>query len=289
MTVWQRNYTFYSYLNKWFLTNAFCLGEATKFGRGDSSSPAPPTSLSTAGVQSQAQQAVQAGTPGQGQGQNQGQQAQNQAFLNPPLPPGYGYTGKDWKNYVSLVSKWTVYLALMVCVCVRHFPITKCLLYIVVHKPFFLNLIWCIFVNPTWHLTGLPYYAGMPGVPSAFQYGPTVFVPPASAKQPAMGLANPSNQYHQQHQPNYGQHAYGAGITGQMVVCDHAGGFFGQFFCQFQNLVFTVQYYWHTWYPSTYVITCAAPFQAKYYLWRGFCCSKKQTTVFAVWSRATVW
>ncbi|XP_043968533.1 ubiquitin-associated protein 2-like isoform X1 [Gambusia affinis] len=122
-------------------------GEATKFGRNDSSSPAPPTSLATAGVQSQTQQTQQAGT--QGQGQNQGQQTQNQAFLNPPLPPGYGYTG-------------------------------------------------------------LPYYAGMPGVPSAFQYGPTVFVPPASAKQPAMGLANPSSQYHQQHQPSYGQHPYGA-------------------------------------------------------------------------------
>ncbi|XP_074493956.1 ubiquitin-associated protein 2-like isoform X2 [Sebastes fasciatus] len=129
------------------LANNPYTGEATKFGRNDSSSPAPPTSLSTAGVQSQPQQAQQAGNQGQGQGQ--GQQTQNQAFLNPPLPPGYGYTG-------------------------------------------------------------LPYYAGMPGVPSAFQYGPTVFVPPASAKQPAMGLANPSNQYHQQHQPNYGQHAYGA-------------------------------------------------------------------------------
>ncbi|KAM9743045.1 ubiquitin-associated protein 2-like [Menidia menidia] len=123
-------------------------GEATKFGRNDSSSPAPSTSLSSTGVQSQAQQTQQAGTQGQGQGQNQGQQTQNQAFLNPPLPPGYGYTG-------------------------------------------------------------LPYYAGMPGVPSAFQYGPTVFVPPASAKQPTVGLANPSNQYHQQHQPSYGQHTYG--------------------------------------------------------------------------------
>lgn len=69
----------------------FCAGEATKFGRNDSSSPAPPTSLSTAGVQSQPQQAPQAGTQGQGQGQ----QTQNQAFLNPPLPPGYGYTGKE--------------------------------------------------------------------------------------------------------------------------------------------------------------------------------------------------
>ncbi|XP_019722657.1 ubiquitin-associated protein 2-like isoform X1 [Hippocampus comes] len=123
-------------------------GEATKFGRNDSSSPAPPTSLSAGGVQSQAQQAPQAGTQGQGQGQSQAQQSQNQTFLNPPLPPGYGYTG-------------------------------------------------------------LPYYAGMPGVPSAFQYGPTVFVPPTSAKQATMGLANPSSQYHQQHQPTYGQHAYG--------------------------------------------------------------------------------
>ncbi|XP_062310196.1 ubiquitin-associated protein 2-like isoform X1 [Osmerus eperlanus] len=120
-------------------------GEATKFGRADTSSPAPPTSLSGAGPPQQ-QQAPQGGGQGQSQ-QSQNQQTQNQAFLNPPLPPGYGYTG-------------------------------------------------------------LPYYAGMPGVPSAFQYGPTVFVPPASAKQPNMGLGNPSSQYHQQHQPNYGQHAY---------------------------------------------------------------------------------
>uniref|UniRef100_A0A8C6U2J7 Ubiquitin associated protein 2b n=1 Tax=Neogobius melanostomus TaxID=47308 RepID=A0A8C6U2J7_9GOBI len=122
-------------------------GEATKFGRNDSSSPAPATSLSSGGVQPQPQQQQQAASQNQGQNQAQNQQTQNQAFLNPPLPPGYGYTG-------------------------------------------------------------LPYYAGMPGVPSAFQYGPTVFVPPASAKQPAMGLANPSNQYHTQHQASYGQHAY---------------------------------------------------------------------------------
>lgn len=84
-----------------FLLSFFCPGEATKFGRNDSSSPAPPTSLSTAGVQSQPQQAPQAGTQGQGQGQSQGQQTQNQAFLNPPLPPGYGYTGKEKQSYVQ--------------------------------------------------------------------------------------------------------------------------------------------------------------------------------------------
>lgn len=87
----------------------FCAGEATKFGRNDSSSPAPPTSLSTAGVQSQSQQAPQAGTQGQGQGQSQGQQTQNQAFLNPPLPPGYGYTGKKKLNCLmtSMYAKFS--------------------------------------------------------------------------------------------------------------------------------------------------------------------------------------
>lgn len=43
-------------------------------------------------MQSQGQQPPQAG--GQSQAPSQGQQAQNQAFLNPPLPPGYGYTGE---------------------------------------------------------------------------------------------------------------------------------------------------------------------------------------------------
>uniref|UniRef100_A0A8C6TYW4 Ubiquitin associated protein 2b n=1 Tax=Neogobius melanostomus TaxID=47308 RepID=A0A8C6TYW4_9GOBI len=79
-------------------------------------------------------------------------------------------------------------------------------------------------------VTGLPYYAGMPGVPSAFQYGPTVFVPPASAKQPAMGLANPSNQYHTQHQASYGQHAYSTGKTlalSQSPAADYSKGGYG--------------------------------------------------------------
>ncbi|CAL9707943.1 unnamed protein product [Knipowitschia caucasica] len=140
-------------------------GEATKFGRNDSSSPAPPTSLSSGGIQSQQQQPQ---PQSQSQGQGQSQQAQNQAFLNPPLPPGYGYTG-------------------------------------------------------------LPYYAGMPGVPSAFQYGPTVFVPPASAKQPALGLATPSSQYHQQHQGGYGQHAYGAAFDdlSQAHAGDYSKGGYG--------------------------------------------------------------
>lgn len=71
------------------------VGDVPKFGRGDSASPAPPTTLA------QAQQS-----------QSQAHHAAQQPFLNPALPPGYSYTG-------------------------------------------------------------LPYYTG---VPSAFQYGPTMFV-----------------------------------------------------------------------------------------------------------------
>uniref|UniRef100_A0A4W4G5A9 UBA domain-containing protein n=1 Tax=Electrophorus electricus TaxID=8005 RepID=A0A4W4G5A9_ELEEL len=106
-------------------------GEVTKFGRGDSTSPAPPTSLQ-----------------GQSQPQPQGHHSAQQAFLNPALPPGYSYTG-------------------------------------------------------------LPYYPGVPGVPSAFQYGPTMFVPPASAKQHGMGLNNPSTPFQQP--SGYGQHTFSSG------------------------------------------------------------------------------
>lgn len=106
--MWGSNSTFNLHcFGFFFLFNPFfCLflGEATKFGRNDSSSPAPPTSLSTAGVQSQPQQAPQAGTQGQGQGQSPAQQTQSQAFLNPPLPPGYGYTGK--RTLFCLKNAW---------------------------------------------------------------------------------------------------------------------------------------------------------------------------------------
>uniref|UniRef100_A0A8C9VW87 Ubiquitin associated protein 2a n=1 Tax=Scleropages formosus TaxID=113540 RepID=A0A8C9VW87_SCLFO len=112
------------------LANSPYSGEMTKFGRGDSASPAPPT------------------TPQQQQ-QQQNHHGSQQAFLNPALPPGYGYTG-------------------------------------------------------------LPYYPGVPGVPSAFQYGPTMFVPPTSAKQHGVGLSNPSTQFQQP--AGYGQHTYGSGF-----------------------------------------------------------------------------
>uniref|UniRef100_A0A5F8GPI8 Ubiquitin associated protein 2 n=1 Tax=Monodelphis domestica TaxID=13616 RepID=A0A5F8GPI8_MONDO len=83
-------------------------GDVTKFGRGDSASPAPTTTL----AQPQ-------------QNQSQTHHTAQQPFLNPTLPPGYSYTG-------------------------------------------------------------LPYYAG---VPSAFQYGPTMFVS-MEGRQAAPGAGN---------------------------------------------------------------------------------------------------
>ncbi|XP_066500746.1 ubiquitin-associated protein 2b isoform X3 [Hoplias malabaricus] len=127
-------------------------GEPNKFARGEAASPAPTTSLSSV-VPSQAEQ-------GTVPPQTQAPQNPGQAFLNPPLPPGYGYTS-------------------------------------------------------------LPYYTGMPGMPSAFQYGPTVFMPQASAKQHGLG---PSAQY--QHQASYSQHAYASGFDDLSQA--HAGADYGK-------------------------------------------------------------
>lgn len=126
----------------------FHSGDVTKFGRGESTSPAPSTSLSATHAP-QTVQPPQAQSQGQSQPQPQGHHNTQQTFLNPALPPGYSYTG-------------------------------------------------------------LPYYPGMPGVPSAFQYGPTMFVPPATAKQHGMGLSNPTTPFQQ---PSaYGQHAFSSGV-----------------------------------------------------------------------------
>ncbi|XP_053152972.1 ubiquitin-associated protein 2 isoform X1 [Hemicordylus capensis] len=126
-------------------------GDVTKFGRGDSASPAPATTLA------QAQQ-----------NQSQTHHTAQQPFLNPTLPPGYSYTG-------------------------------------------------------------LSYYAGVPGVPSAFQYGPTMFVPQASAKQHSVGLNTASTPFQQA--SGYGQHTYGAGyddLTQGSAAGDYSkGGYAG--------------------------------------------------------------
>ncbi|XP_065596172.1 ubiquitin-associated protein 2 isoform X2 [Cyrtonyx montezumae] len=126
-------------------------GDVIKFGRRDSASPAPATTL----AQPQ-------------QNQTQSHHTTQQPFLNPTLPPGYSYTG-------------------------------------------------------------LPYYAGVPGVPSAFQYGPTVFVPPASAKQHGVNLNTASTPFQQA--SGYGQHGYGAGyddLTQGTAAGDYSkGGYSG--------------------------------------------------------------
>lgn len=157
-------------------------GEVTKFGRNDSTSPAPPTSLA-------APQPPQGQSQGQSQTQPQPPQAQPQPQGQPQhhnsqqafLPPGYSYTG-------------------------------------------------------------LPYYPGVPGaVPSAaaFQYGPTMFVPPggpgpASAKQHSMGLglgnpsASPFQQQTQQQPSGYGQHTFSSGyeeLTAGPAGVDYSKGY----------------------------------------------------------------
>uniref|UniRef100_UPI0037E8C697 ubiquitin-associated protein 2a n=1 Tax=Semicossyphus pulcher TaxID=241346 RepID=UPI0037E8C697 len=164
------------------LTNNPYSGEVTKFGRNDSTSPAPPTSLA-------APQPPQGQSQGQSQAQPQPPQAQPQPQGQPQhhssqqafLPPGYSYTG-------------------------------------------------------------LPYYAGVPGaVPSAaaFQYGPTMFVPPggpgpASAKQHSMGLglgnpsASPFQQQTQQQPSGYGQHTFSSGyeeLTAGPAGVDYSKGY----------------------------------------------------------------
>ncbi|XP_037599563.1 ubiquitin-associated protein 2 isoform X6 [Cebus imitator] len=122
-------------------------GDVTKFGRGDSASPAPPT------------------TPAQPQqSQSQTHHTAQQPFLNPALPPGYSYTG-------------------------------------------------------------LPYYTG---VPSAFQYGPTMFVPPASAKQHGVNLSAPTPPFQQA--SGYGQHGYSTGyddLTQGTAAGDYTKGGYG--------------------------------------------------------------
>ncbi|XP_026204071.1 ubiquitin-associated protein 2a [Anabas testudineus] len=157
-------------------------GEVTKFGRNDSTSPAPPTSLA-------APQPPQGQSQGQNQAQPQPPQAQPQPQGQPQhhnsqqafLPPGYSYTG-------------------------------------------------------------LPYYPGVPGaVPNAaaFQYGPTMFVPPggpgpASAKQHSMGLglgnptASPFQQQTQQQPSGYGQHTFSSGyeeLTAGPAGVDYSKGY----------------------------------------------------------------
>ncbi|ELW70263.1 Ubiquitin-associated protein 2 [Tupaia chinensis] len=93
------------------------------------------------------------------------------------------------------------------------------------------------FLNPAlppgYSYTGLPYYTGMP---SAFQYGPTMFeltylspqVPPASAKQHGVNLSTPTTPFQQA--GGYGQHSYGTGyddLTQGTAAGDYSKGGYG--------------------------------------------------------------
>lgn len=78
---------------------------------------------------------------------------------------------------------------------------------------------------PGYSYTGLPYYTGVPG---AFQYGPTMFVPPTSAKQHGVTLSTPPTPFQQA--SGYGQHAYSAGyddLTQGTAAGDYTKGGYG--------------------------------------------------------------
>ncbi|XP_043540010.1 ubiquitin-associated protein 2-like [Chiloscyllium plagiosum] len=67
------------------------------------------------------------------------------------------------------------------------------------------------FLNPAlppgYSYTSLPYYAGVPGLPNTFQYGPAMFaVPPTSSKQHGVNVNAPATAFQQA--SGYGTHGY---------------------------------------------------------------------------------
>ncbi|XP_060676799.1 ubiquitin-associated protein 2-like isoform X5 [Hemiscyllium ocellatum] len=73
------------------------------------------------------------------------------------------------------------------------------------------------FLNPAlppgYSYTSLPYYAGVPGLPNTFQYGPAMFaVPPTSSKQHGVNVNAPATAFQQA--SGYGTHGYStAGVS----------------------------------------------------------------------------
>ncbi|XP_048476330.1 ubiquitin-associated protein 2-like isoform X3 [Rhincodon typus] len=73
------------------------------------------------------------------------------------------------------------------------------------------------FLNPAlppgYSYTSLPYYAGVPGLPNTFQYGPAMFaVPPPSSKQHGVNVNAPATAFQQA--SGYGTHGYStAGVS----------------------------------------------------------------------------
>ncbi|XP_061089957.1 ubiquitin-associated protein 2-like isoform X7 [Conger conger] len=72
------------------------------------------------------------------------------------------------------------------------------------------------FLNPAlppgYSYTSLPYYTGLPGLPSTFQYGPAVFpVAPTSSKQHGVGVGASATPFQQA--SGYGSHGYSTGVS----------------------------------------------------------------------------
>uniref|UniRef100_A0A8C5Q8F2 Ubiquitin associated protein 2 like n=1 Tax=Leptobrachium leishanense TaxID=445787 RepID=A0A8C5Q8F2_9ANUR len=74
------------------------------------------------------------------------------------------------------------------------------------------------FLNPAlppgYSYTSLPYYTGVPGLPSTFQYGPAVFpVAPTSSKQHGVNVGVNTSAAAFQQAPSYGSHGYNTGVS----------------------------------------------------------------------------
>nr|XP_034953640.1 ubiquitin-associated protein 2-like isoform X1 [Zootoca vivipara] len=74
------------------------------------------------------------------------------------------------------------------------------------------------FLNPAlppgYSYTSLPYYTGVPGLPSTFQYGPAVFpVAPTSSKQHSVNVSMNASATPFQQPSGYGSHGYNTGVS----------------------------------------------------------------------------
>ncbi|KAK9391055.1 ubiquitin-associated protein 2-like [Crotalus adamanteus] len=74
------------------------------------------------------------------------------------------------------------------------------------------------FLNPAlppgYSYTSLPYYTGVPGLPSTFQYGPAVFpVAPTSSKQHSVNVSVNASAAPFQQPSGYGSHGYSTGVS----------------------------------------------------------------------------
>ncbi|XP_040268421.1 ubiquitin-associated protein 2-like isoform X7 [Bufo bufo] len=74
------------------------------------------------------------------------------------------------------------------------------------------------FLNPAlppgYSYTSLPYYTGVPGLPSTFQYGPAVFpVAPTTSKQHGVNVGVNASAAAFQQAASYGSHAYNTGVS----------------------------------------------------------------------------